>query len=169
MATDRLILGPLPKADMGPRFWPTTLWFAGGGLVTAFFSASLYRHATQASFGEVLLTGMIVPSFTWVVQLSSSWLLLRPATRSFYWNDLGHVCFWGSVALLPAAVINALDLPFGLLGSALNVLVSVVLMGWLLLRRTQAHSIHWLWPVGWCCTIALNMAIFVTVSRHWWG
>lgn len=149
-------------------FGQTVVLFAAGGVVTAFFSASLFRHAVNATFAEVLATGMIVPSFTWVVQLSTSGLLLPASTRDRYWNDLGHICFWGSVALLPAAIINALNLPHGLFLSALNVLVSVLLMAGMLFYRTRDNPISWRWPLGWCCTIALNMAIFVMVSWHWW-
>ncbi len=149
-------------------FGHTALLFAAGGLVTAFFSASLFRHAVNATFAEVIATGMIVPIFTWVVQLSASALLLPASTRDRYWNDLGHICFWGSVALLPAAILNALNLPHGLLLSALDILASVFLMAGMLFYRTRAYPLSWLWPLGWCCTIALNMAIFVTVSWHWW-
>jgi hypothetical protein len=80
--------------------------FVLGSVVTAVFSGSLAALAVNASFAEVLAIGMIVPCFTWLVQLSASALRLSPPQRRLYWGDLGIICLLGSVALLPGAAIN---------------------------------------------------------------
>jgi len=144
-------------------------WFLLGGLVTAPFSLSLSSHAVNASFGEVALTGMLVPCFTWVVQFLLVMACLPSPERQRYAVELGRVCFWGSVALLPGSLINFLQLPQGLLGSAVNVLASVCLMAWLLFRAAKRLEISAIWPIGWCITIVVNMGLFVFSSRHWWG
>lgn len=46
------------------RILTTDALFAGGAIITAIFSGSLVRLTTKASFLEVLLTGMVVSSFT---------------------------------------------------------------------------------------------------------
>ena len=58
-----------------------------------------------AELTEVLAVGMLVPSFTWAVQLSASGLALSAAQRKLYWGDLGRICLLGSVALLPAGKV----------------------------------------------------------------
>src|SRR6478609_3344715 len=100
----------------------TAAWFAAGAIVTAVFSGSLAALAKNATLTEVLVTGMIVPSFTWVVQLSASAAGMRSARRRIYWGDLGRVCLVGSVALLPAAVLNLCRTQTPLSWSAANVL-----------------------------------------------
>ncbi len=56
----------------------TARWFFGGALVTAVFSGSLAVLATEVGLPEVLIVGMLVPSFTWVVQLSAAAVGLPP-------------------------------------------------------------------------------------------
>jgi len=139
-----------------------------GGAITAIFSGSLAWLTDRAALTEVLAVGMVVPSFTWAVQLSASGLRLGPAERRLYWGDLGHICLIGSVALLPAAVVN-LALPAAPRWiSAANVLASVALMGVELFRTTSRHAIAVAWPISWCLTISLNMAIFLWTSWRWW-
>jgi hypothetical protein len=81
-------------------------FFALGGLVTLLFSGSLAVLAAHATLREVLIVGMVVPSFTWIVQLSLSAILLNHAARGRYWSALSRICLLGSVALLPAAAVN---------------------------------------------------------------
>lgn len=50
----------------------TTGWFFAGAIVTAVFSSSLAMLAENAGLGEVLFVGMLVPSFTWIVQMTAS-------------------------------------------------------------------------------------------------
>jgi hypothetical protein len=147
----------------------TALLFLLGGLVTAIFSGSLFVLARDVSLTEVLVVGMIVPSFTWVVQCTASALLLPAAMRDRYWRDLGWICALGSFALLPAAVINLTMAQPDLRVSIANVLASVSIMALDLFRRAKADGIPPGWPVAWCLTISLNMAIFAYSSRHWWG
>jgi hypothetical protein len=146
----------------------TAAWFAAGGAVTAVFSGSLARLALHAGVAEVLAVGMIVPCFTWVVQLVASGLLLPAAKRQRYWGDLGRICLIGSVALLPAAIAN-LCLPRAPLWlSAANVLTSVAIMATDLFRRSARHDIATAWPRSWCLTITANMMLFLWASRAWW-
>jgi len=147
---------------------PTAALFFAGGLVTAFFSASLYVLTRGVTFSHVLLIGMIVPSLTWLVHLSASWVLLPAESRLRYWRILGIVCLIGSIDLLPAAVANTVFAnPPGWL-SAVNVLLSVIVMAAVLFRLSVADGFHWLWPTSWGLTIAANMALFVWVSSSWW-
>jgi hypothetical protein len=143
--------------------------FLFGGLVTAVFSGSLFMLTRDISFTEVMLVGMIAPCFTWVVQSTAAALLLSPEKRTVYWHDLGWICVLGSFALLPAAVVNLSLSEPRLWISAGNVLASVAIMAVDLFRRSAAHGIAWGWPVSWCLTISLNMAIFAWTSRHRWG
>jgi hypothetical protein len=111
---------------------------------------------------------MIVPCFTWVVQLGASGLALPAGKRRLYWGDLGRICLLGSIALLPAALAN-LFLPHAPPWlSAANVLVSVALMGAALFRLSAGHAISAWWPLSWCLTIAVNMMLFVWSSWRWW-
>ena len=159
-----------PYAEIPPGYSlpVTAAWFATGAVVTAVFSGSLAVLAKHAGLTEVLITGMIVPSFTWAVQLSASAIGLSATQRRLYWGNLGRVCLLGSVALLPAAVLNLAWPQPPLWLSAVNVLLSVALMGTDLIRRSAKHGIAIGWPMSWCVTIAANMGIFVWCSRGWW-
>lgn len=153
----------------GYSYTATAAWFAAGAAVTAVFSGSLAVLATNAGLTEVLVVGMLVPSFTWVVQMSASAVVLSARQRRLYWGDLGRVCLVGSVALLPGALVN-LCLPGDWLWlSAANVLASVALMAVDLFRRSARHGIAWGWPASWCLTIAVNMGLFLWSSRDWWS
>ena len=143
-------------------------WFLAGGAVTAVFSGSLAALTARASLAEVLLVGMLVPCFTWVVQLGASTVALPAGTRRLYWGDLGRVCLLGSVALLPAGLAN-LALPHvPPWVSAANVLASVALMAAALFRLSARHGIAPGWPISWCLTITVNMMLFLWSSRAWW-
>ena len=155
-----------PRAD---SILSTAAWFRRRcGLVTVVFSGSLAILAVNASPVEVLAIGMLVPSFTWVVQLGASGFALPAAKRRLYSGDLGRVCLLGSVALLPAACTNLFLTRPPLWLSAVNVLASVALMGWDLFRRSARHGIPPGWPLSWCLTITANMMLFVWLSRDWW-
>ncbi len=152
-----------------PSLVATAGWFAAGGIVTAAFSGSLIRLAPHTPTAEVLSLGMVVPSFTWAIQLIASALAMTSPQRRTYWNDLGCTCLLGSVALLPAAVANlALSQPPWWL-SAANVLVSVAAMGATLRDLSSRHGISPIWPLGWVVTITANMLLFLWVSRRWWA
>ena len=149
--------------------YPATVgWFIAGAVVTAVFSGSLAMLAKHAGLVEVLAIGMMVPSFTWVVQMSASALRMMSTKRRLYWGDLGRICLLGSFALLPAAIAN-LCLPQAPLWlSAANVLASVALMAGDLFRRSARHGIEPGWPISWCLTISVNMSLFVWSSWGWW-
>lgn len=157
---------PIPEGYSYPA---TAAWFLAGGVVTAAFSGSLAVLAVNATFAEVIAIGMIVPCFTWVVQGFASTLLLPSAPRQIYHGDLGRICFWGSVALLPGALVNLVlpNPPLWLSGA--NILASVALMAYDLFRRCAAHRLPWGWPASWVGTICVNMTLFYLASRHWWA
>lgn len=131
-----------PRAFPAGYSYPSTaVWFIAGGAVTAVFSGSLAVLTDKAGVAEVLMVGMFVPSFTWIVQMSASAIGLASSLRRLYWGDLGRVCVLGLVALLPAGILN-LCLPQAPLWlSAANVLASVALMGLDLFRRSARHGI----------------------------
>ena len=152
----------------GPSYLATGLWFAGGAAITSLFSASLAKLAPTVSLAEVLLKGMIVPSFIWLVQLTASSLALPSALRRTYWHDLGVICFLGSLALLPAAIVNVCVSRPEPWFSIANVFASVALMGIVLFRRAARHRISPRWPLSWCATITVNMLLFLGCSYNWW-
>src|SRR6185369_3288941 len=104
------------------------LLFVGSFLVTAVFSASLKVFFQSVSWGEVLIKGLLIPCFTWTVQLLLSVAFLKTEDRLTYWNRLGWVCLIGSIALLPAAFYNLRSVAPWVWISIFNVLASVVLM-----------------------------------------
>jgi hypothetical protein len=146
----------------------TAAWFAAGAAITAIFSGSLATKAVHADLPEVLCVGMIVPSFTWVVQMSASAIGLSRALRRMYWGDLGRICLLGSVALLPAAIVNLCLTSAPLWMSAVNVLASVAIMAVALFHLAESHGIASPWPISWCLTIAVNMGLFIWSSWRWW-
>jgi hypothetical protein len=152
----------------GNSYWLSAAWFMAGGLLTAAFSGSLVRLTTKAGFAEVLAVGMLVPSFTWVVQLGLATIGLAGKARRVYVGALARVCLLGSFALLPAAIVNwcAANPPGWI--SVTNVLLSAALMGGELFRRTARSGLSPAWPTSWCLTISLNMALFLFASRAWW-
>jgi hypothetical protein len=151
-----------------PAMGSTILMFLLGGAVTAVFSGSLDFPAANVGFLEVIALGMLVPSFTWIVQLSSSLLTMPSIPRNRYWAALGRACAIGSFALLPAAIANLTIAGISPMYSAINVIASVVAMAWDLFRQCRIAGIAMGWPVSWCLTISLNMSIFVWSSRAWW-
>ena len=159
---------PTSEIPAGYSYPVTAAWFIAGGVVTAIFSGSLAFLTTNADLTEVLATGMIVPSFTWVVQLSAAAIGLPSLRRRMYCGDLGRICLIGSIALLPAAAINLCLPNVSPWWSAANVLASVVLMGAVLFRLSAKHNIAPTWPLSWCLTITFNMALFLWCSWHWW-
>ena len=146
----------------------SALRFILGGLATAVFSSSLVRLSAQAPLSEVFATGMVVPSFTWAVQLAAAALLLPRAGRDAYWGDLSRACLLGSVLLVPAGIFNwfAADPPRW--PSILSIGVSVIVMAVLLFRRAAIRRASLAWPASWCVTILVNITLFALASRSWW-
>ncbi len=152
----------------GYSYPATAGWFIAGAVVTAPFSGSLFMLAENAELGEVFFVGMLVPSFTWVVQMTASAIGMPSQLRRVYWGELGRVCLLGSVALLPAAIINLCWAHAPLWVSEVNVLASVAIMSVALYRRTARHGIAPGWPISWLFTITVNMDLFMWASRRWW-
>jgi hypothetical protein len=162
---------PLTTSEFQPEYFSAKTFslFALGGVVTSVFSGSLAVPAVNAGLAEVLAVGMLVPSFTWLVQLSASGVCLNARLRQLYWGDLARVCLLGSVALLPAAGFNFLVHGPSPWISVANVLASVAIMAADLFRRSAKNGISRRWPVSWCLTITLNMTLFLWASREWWS
>jgi hypothetical protein len=137
------------------------LLFVGSFLVTAVFSASLKVFFHAVSWREVLIKGLLIPCFTWAVQLLLSAAFLKTEDRLTYWNRLGWVCLLGSIALLPSAFYNLRSVTPSVWISILNVLASVVLMAvtlHLLLRRAGFRR---LWTLSWVVLIVINMSLYL--------
>lgn len=158
----------LTTISSGYSYPATAGWFIAGAVVTAPFSGSLFMLAENAELGEVFFVGMLIPSFTWVVQMTASAICMPSQLRRVYWGELGRVCLLGSVALLPAAIINLCWTHAPLWVSEVNVLISVAIMGVALYRRTTRHGIARGWPISWLFTITVNMDLFMWASRRWW-
>jgi len=138
------------------------LLFIGSFLATAVFSASLKVFFQEVSWREVLIKGLLIPCFTWSVQLLLSAAFLKTQDRLTYWNRLGWVCLIGSIALLPAAFYNLRSASPWVWISIANVLASVAIMAvtlHLLLRRAGFRR---LWTLSWVVLIVINMSVYLS-------
>jgi hypothetical protein len=145
---------------MKPTFKNIVILFALSFLVTAVFSVSIKTFFAAESWTLNLSKGLLIPCFTWTVQLVLSALLLRGAERIFYWTQLGVICLVGSVALLPAAFYNfAVEAPSAYV-SIFSVLLCVAIMCVTLYFRLKPRSYNLLWTIGWTATIIVNMSLY---------
>lgn len=138
------------------------LLFLGSFLVTAVFSASLKVFFQTVSWREVLTKGLLIPCFTWMVQLLLSAVFLDGKSRLLYWNRLGWVCLIGSIALLPAAFYNFLTVQPLVWISIINVLTSVLLMAITLHMLLRRDGFRWLWTLSWVVLIVINMSLYLS-------
>lgn len=145
---------------MKPSFKNIVILFVLSFLVTTVFSVSLKTFFSADAMMRDLSKGLIIPFFTWIVQLALSAFLLRGDERFFYWTQLGIVCLIGSIALLPAAFYNfAIDNPLPIV-SIVSVLLCVVIMCITLYFRLKPHKYNLLWTLGWTLTIIVNMSLY---------
>lgn len=138
------------------------LLFIVSFLVTAVFSASLKVFFEEVSWREVLIKGLLIPCFTWTIQLLLSAVFLKSADRLTYWNRLAWVCLIGSIALLPAAFYNLTSATPWVWISVVNVLASVVLMAVTLHYLLRRAGFRWLWTLSWVVLIAINMTLYLS-------
>ena len=138
------------------------LLFIGSFLITAVFSSSLKVFFQTVSWREVLLKGLLIPCFTWTVQLLLSAAFLDAKRRLRYWNRLGWVCLIGSIALLPAAFYNFLTAQPSVWISIVNVLASVVLMAITLHVVLCRDGFRWQWTLSWVVLIVINMSLYLS-------
>ena len=138
------------------------LLFLGSFLVTAVFSASLKIFFQDISWREVLIKGLLIPCFTWTIQLLLSAALLKNEDRLIYWNRLGWVCLIGSLALLPAAFYNLRSVTPWVWISIINVIASVVLMATTLHLLLRKAGFRWLWTLSWVVLIVINMSLYLS-------
>jgi hypothetical protein len=138
------------------------LLFIGSFLVTAVFSASLKIFFQTVSWREVLTKGLLIPCFTWTIQLLLSAAFLDGKSRLRYWNRLGWVCLIGSIALLPAAFYNFLTAEPWVWISIVNVLASVVLMAITLHVLLRRDGFRWQWSLSWVVLIVINMSLYLS-------
>lgn len=138
------------------------LLFIGSFLVTAVFSASLKVFFQAVSWREVLIKGLLIPCFTWTLQLLLSAAFLDAKSRLRYWNHLGWVCLIGSIVLLPAAFYNVLTVQLWVWVSIVNVLASVVLMAITLHLLLRRDGFRWQWTLSWCVLIVINMSLYLS-------
>jgi hypothetical protein len=138
------------------------LLFIASFLVTAIFSASLKVFFQTVGWREVLIKGLLIPCFTWTVQLLLSAVFLDAKSRLRYWNRLGWVCLIGSVALLPAAFYNFQNVQPWVWVSIANVLASVVLMAITLHVMLRRDGFRWQWTLSWVLLIVINMSLYLS-------
>lgn len=145
---------------MKPSFKNIVILFVLSFLVTAVFSVSIKKFFAAESWALNLSKGLLIPCFTWTVQLVLSALLLRGAERLFYWTQLGIICLVGSMALLPAGFYNfAVDAPSPYV-SILSVLLCAAIMCATLYFRLKPGGYNLLWTLGWTATIIVNMSLY---------
>lgn len=145
---------------MKPSFKNIVILFILSFLVTAVFSFSIKTFFAAESWTLNLSKGLLIPCFTWTVQLVLSAFLLRGAERIFYWTQLGIICLVGSIALLPAAFYNfavAVPSPYF---SIFSVLLCVAIMCVTLYFLLKPHRYNFLWTLGWTATIIVNMSLY---------
>ena len=138
------------------------LLFIGSFLVTAVFSASLKVFFQIVSWQEVLTKGLLIPCFTWTIQLLLSAAFLDRESRLKYWNRLGWVCLIGSIALMPAAFYNFLSVRPWVWVSVVNVLASVVLMAITLHVLLRRDGFRRQWILSWVVLIVINMSLYLS-------
>ena len=138
------------------------LLFTGSFLVTAVFSTSLKVFFQPVSWREVLTKGLLIPCFTWTIQLLLSTAFLDRQSRLKYWSRLGLVCLIGSIALLPAAFYNFLTVQPWVWISIVNVLASVVLMAITLQALLCRDGFRWTWTLSWLVLIVINMSLYLS-------
>lgn len=145
---------------MKPSFKNIVILFVLSFLVTAVFSVSIKKFFAAESWALNLSKGLLIPCFTWTVQLVLSALLLRGAERLFYWTQLGIICLVGSMALLPAGFYNfAVAAPSPYV-SILSVLLCAAIMCATLYFRLKPGGYNPLWTLGWTATIIVNMSLY---------
>jgi hypothetical protein len=145
---------------MKPSFKNIVLLFVLSFLVTAVFSISLKTFFARESLMLDLSKGLIIPFFTWTVQLVLSALLLGGEERVFYWTQLGVICLIGSIALLPAAFYNFISAAPAPLASVVSVLLCVAIMCVTLYFRLKPRAYSPFWTIGWTATIIVNMSLY---------
>ena len=128
--------------------------------VTAVFSVSLKTFFAAESWTLNLSKGLLIPCFTWTVQIVLSALLLRGAELIFYWTQLGVICLIGSIALLPAAFYNFAFASPSPLVSIFSVPVCVAMMCVTLYYLLKPRQYNLLWTLGWTATIIVNMSLY---------
>lgn len=139
---------------MKPTFRNIFILFLLSFLVTAVFSVSLKTFFTAESWTLNLSKGLLIPCFTWMVQLILSALLLRGEDRLFYWTQLGVICLVGSIALLPAAFYNFLVAAPSPVVSIASVLLCVAIMCVTLYFRLKPRRFNPFWTLGWSATLS---------------
>ena len=145
---------------MKPSFCSIVILFILSFFVTAVFSVSLKTFFASESWTLNLSKGLLIPCFTWTVQIVLSALLLRGAERIFYWTQLGVICLIGSIALLPAAFYNfAVGSPSPSI-SIFSVLLCVTIMCVTLYFLLKPRQYNFLWTLGWTATIIVNMSLY---------
>jgi hypothetical protein len=155
----------LTNARLKPSLKSIIILFALSFFVTSIFSASLKVFFTSESWLAVLGKGIIIPCFTWTVQLILSTIYLNRERRIIYWTQLGYVCLIGSVALLPAAFYDFLATKASPVVPVFNVLLSVCLMGMLLYLRLRSRGFKMRWAMSWLVLIIINMALYLSSIR----
>jgi hypothetical protein len=164
---------PLPADYSVPRRLALValLFTVGGGVLTAPFSASIARFMIRDTFAQALAKGLVIPMFTWAVQLLIAWRLFRGRLRYEYAVQLGIVCTVGSVSLWPSAAIHALVADASPWISAANVYLGVWIMGAELYRRGRILGLPAFVAPVFLATIHVNMALFATsaLTTHFDG
>lgn len=149
------------KLSAAPSLKKVVSLFALSFVVTALFSASLKVFFPRASWAEVLGKGLLIPCFTWSVQLILSAACLSGERRLVYWGQLGAVCLIGSAALLPAAAYNLVAPGPRPAVSVASVLASVALMALSLSVKLERRKFSRLWAASWVLLIVVNMSLYL--------
>jgi hypothetical protein len=110
---------------------------------------------------EIKITALTIAALVWAIQVVGAFILLQ-SKKYIFLREAGKVCFWGSVSLMASVVINyvfAFPLQVQLQVSAINVLLSVVLMTILFTKFLKQLHLSYRWVVVWllCLCIAVPL------------
>jgi hypothetical protein len=110
---------------------------------------------------QIKLIALTIASVVWGIQVVGAFIFLKNKKYLFL-REAGKVCFWGSVSLMASVVINylfAFPLQVQLQVSAINVLLSIILMTFLFTKFLKQLHLSYKWVVVWllCLSIAVPL------------
>ncbi len=135
----------------------TAIYFLFSIIITYFFiTASPVYHNLSFQLLAFGIAGMV-----WGIQIISALLILKSKKYLFLYHA-GRVCFWGSARLLASVVINFFIKPshtIQLQISALNVLVSVLLMAVMFVLFLKKIQLSYAWVIVWLLCLCLAIPL----------
>jgi hypothetical protein len=118
---------------------------------------------------EIKITALTIAALVWAIQVVGAFILLQ-SKKYIFLREAGKVCFWGSVSLMASVVINyvfAFPLQVQLQVSAINVLLSVVLMTILFTKFLKQLHLSYRWVVVWLLCLCIAVPLQANLVGLW--